>query len=53
VEDQKKSWRRVVHEEDGTVGKTWTEFMATVGNTVRWCCFVEDFCSEMEEKELT
>jgi hypothetical protein len=27
--------------------------MATVGNTVRWCCFVENLCSEMEEREFT
>jgi len=42
-----------VQEEAGIVGKTWREVMATVGNTVRWCCFVEDLCSEVKEKELT
>jgi hypothetical protein len=46
----KKSWRRVVQEKAGTVGKTWREVIATDGNTLPWCCFVEDFVPKWRKR---
>jgi ribonuclease HI len=37
----KRTWRRVVEEGIGKVGKTWKEIRALAQNRIRWRCFVE------------
>jgi hypothetical protein len=52
VEDQKRAigewYRRKLEQWERLGERSWQQL-----GTVRWCCFVEELCSEMEEKELT
>ena len=48
-----RGWRRTTEGEAETVGRTWRQVKAIVGNQVNWHCFVEALCSELEYQELT
>jgi hypothetical protein len=39
-----RTWRRMVEEEIGKVGKTWKEVGALAQNRIQWRCFVEALC---------
>jgi hypothetical protein len=41
-------WRRKIEEGAKIEGKTWRDVKVIAGRKVRWCCFVEVLCPEVE-----